>query len=177
MIKRILFIIFFIFSVFFINNIFTEEVNAQSRISFCSTYADSQAPGATCKFSCGDFTYATLRSAISNNATAKCTGRATNFKITIRKLELGTSSGYNATGDNARCEIFNGTLVTNVGPASPDQVLANKPLTFNLAVVSKGEPSSFITIVPNSVYISMICLELLEITKAGCKCIVSTLLR
>jgi hypothetical protein len=131
MIKRILFIIFFIFSVFFINNIFTEEANAQSRISFCSTYADSQASGATCKFSCGDFTYDTLRSAISKNATAKCTGRATNFKITIRKLELGTSSGYNATGDNARCEIFNGTLVTNVGPASPDQVLANKPLTFN----------------------------------------------
>jgi len=131
MIKRILFIIFFIFSVFFINNIFTEEVNAQSRISFCSTYADSQAPGATCKFSCGDFTYASLRGAIIDGATAKCTGRATNFKITIRKLELGTSSGYNATGDNARCEIFNGTLVTNVGPASPDQVLANKPLTFN----------------------------------------------
>lgn len=126
MIKRIFLIIFFIFTVFFINSISTEEANAQNRISFCNTYDGS------CKFSCGDFTYDSFRTAITaNNQTGNCVGRATKFKITIRKLELGTSSGYSATGDNARCEIFNGTLISDIGIASPNQILSNKPLRFN----------------------------------------------
>ena len=125
MIRYISIVIFYIFSISFINNILTKSGNAQERISFCSTYNGS------CKFSCGDFTADNIITSVTSGNTGTCVGRATKYQITIRKLELGTSSGYNATGKNARCEIFSGTLITDIGFASPGQVLSNKPLKFN----------------------------------------------
>jgi hypothetical protein len=125
MITRIVFIVIFFFSIFSISNISIKEANAQSRLAFCNAYGDED-----CKFSCGDFTSLTSwLSAIPNSGdTGNCVGRATKFQIIIRKLELGTSAGYNATGDNARCEVFSGTLTSDIGSASPNQVLSNKPL-------------------------------------------------
>jgi hypothetical protein len=139
--KNIFNLFLFVFLIFFLNiNLSNEKATAQSRLTFLNTYSTSG------KFSCSDFTYSSFRSAITNNSTGYCVGRATKYQITIRKIELGTSSGYNATGSNKRCQIFSGTMITDIGGASPDQTLGSAKPTWENCIDGTVYDRLYITV-------------------------------
>jgi hypothetical protein len=129
--KTSLFILpFLIFCIFFI---LQKEANSQTRQTFCDSSNKNWFGANNCLSSCDDLlvTDTYTGGSLSNGSVGLCVGKATKFQINIKKIELGTSSGYNATGNNARCEIFEGTIITELGGKKSNQTLANKPLKFN----------------------------------------------
>lgn len=132
MMKKILFFILS-FTIFLILIILSKEVNAQTKQTFCDSSNKNWNGANDCLSSCDDLlvTGTYTGGSLSNSSVGYCVGKATTYQITIKKIELGTASGYNATGNNARCEIFEGTIVTQLGGKTTNQTLANKPLKFN----------------------------------------------
>ena len=87
--KKILFIILlFVLTINF--PIVQKEAKAQSILSWCPTATWSHSDD--CLVSCSDLK---ITDAGSDGVMASCTGRASKFQITIRKIELGTSDGWN----------------------------------------------------------------------------------
>ena len=83
-----------------------------------------------CLVPCGDISvdgsYTTLSGTIRNlfdNYVGKCTGQATKWQITIRKIEIGTSAGW----DGPRCTVLNSSNSVTV-----DLVSKNKGEIFSV---------------------------------------------
>jgi len=116
MIKRI---ILFFFVLFIFNFISAQDVKAQSTVTFCST-ADWSTDG--CVSSCSDLNITGL----TNGNVGFCHGKTTKYQMTIQRIDLGTSEGFNGY----KCTIFEGTIITDSATATAGKTISNKPLKY-----------------------------------------------
>jgi hypothetical protein len=110
---------FTFFAFFFIFSDFSEKVNAQSTLSFCGSGAASWSNDG-CVSLCSENTVAGLA---VNNA-GFCVGKATKYELTIRKVEIGTSTGINGY----RCTLFVGELITDFGTTTVNEIVKRRPV-------------------------------------------------
>jgi hypothetical protein len=116
MIKKI---ILFFFVLFIFNFISAQDVKAQSTVTFCST-ADWGTDG--CVSSCPDLNITGL----TNGNVGFCHGKTTKYQMTIQRIDLGTSEGFNGY----KCTIFEGTIITDSATATAGKTISNKPLKY-----------------------------------------------
>jgi len=102
--KKILFII--LLFVLIINfPIVQKEAKAQSILSWCPTATWSHSDD--CLVSCSDLN---IINAGSTGVIASCTGRASKFQITIRKMELGTPDGWSGY----KCSVLSDSVTVDL---------------------------------------------------------------
>jgi len=116
MIKKI---ILFFFVLFIFNFISAQDAKAQSTVTFCST-ADWGTDG--CVSSCPDLNITGL----TNGNVGFCHGKTTKYQMTIQRIDLGTSEGFNGY----KCTIFEGTIITDSATATAGKTISNKPLEY-----------------------------------------------
>ena len=114
-------IILFFFLLFIFNFISTQDVKAQSTVTFCST-ADAGWGTDDCVTLCPDLNITSL----ANGNVGFCHGKTTKYQMTIQRIDLGTSEGFNGY----KCTIFEGTIITDSATASAGKTISNKPLKY-----------------------------------------------
>jgi len=111
-------LIIFFFLLFIFNFISTQDVKAQSTVTFCST---AEWGTDDCVSLCSDLNITSLASDVGF-----CHGKTTKYQMTIQRIDLGTSEGFNGY----KCTIFEGTIITDSATASAGKTISNKPLKY-----------------------------------------------
>jgi hypothetical protein len=115
MIKKL---IIFFFVIFIFNFISSQDAKAQSTVTFCST---AEWGTDDCVSLCSDLNITSLASDVGF-----CHGKTTKYQMTIQRIDLGTSEGFNGY----KCTIFEGTIITDSATASAGKTISNKPLKY-----------------------------------------------